>query len=149
MVDNAEDVAKETVRQTAFQKEQQAYEREARYEEMKVQNVGNVQAAKEIDEARLEAAAARREADAYVSEADLDDATIKGIREAFLNRWMDALERQHISHSAILKVKQTLGEPTADYDSTLAQLDRGHALASSMLEELNKPVAKKRPVPKA
>ena len=138
-------LARESLRQTALQKEELAYQAECQYDEGQLL-IDATTGADQLDNLRLSAAAKRKEADAYAKAADVSEDEIRDVRRGFLKRWINSLESSHIAHSAILKVKRDLEEPTADYDSILDTLDKGHGVATKRLSEIDK--AKRAPVKK-
>lgn len=136
VVENSELTASQSLIHKALQFDEIAFQAEFNVKEMTmiaaftstdVQNIRNV---------TLDAARKRREADAYIKAAQVSERQLLEHREAFLRRLIFVQEHSHVTHTAELKVKESLGEPTASYDSILDALDRGHALAYQMVEEI-------------
>lgn len=136
-VQDPEEVAAASLKTEAAQKEELAYSAEMSLEEAKASVLRGYGDENQLPQLRDNSLALRREANVYASAAQLTDAEIRSIRVAYLERWQEFTERNHIQHSSILKVKAELGEPTASYDSILEQLDIAHDLASKKLAEFN------------
>lgn len=135
-IDNPDDVAAQSLKSEATQKEELAFSQECGAAEYDALALRKLNDGTGHDAQNEQAAQYRREADVYVKMAGLSDEEIKQIHEGYLHRWIEHIERQHIHHSAILKVRAELGEPTASYDSILSGLDVSHDLAQKKLSEL-------------
>lgn len=136
-VEDPEAVAKEGLKNEARQKEELAYAAETAWEEGQALQLRKLDRGLNHDALHEDAIRKRKEADTYVKAAGLQKSEISDIRLAYLNRWLEHIELNHIHHSAVLKVKAELGEPTASYDSILASLDVGHDLALKKIHELS------------
>lgn len=137
-IENPAEVASESLRNEARQKEEIAFQREMSVEEFKALSLRKMAPnTNNLDKLQDDAKVARREADVYLKAAKLGKVDVAEVHRAYLHRWLEHVERNHIQHSALLKVRAELGEPTADYDSVLAGLDVAHDLALSKLKELD------------
>lgn len=136
VVEDPEAAGKAALTQTALQKDEIAFQAEFNLNEAQSIPEYSEQNSRHIRNLAIDAASKRRQADAYISASEVSPALLAEKRLEFLHRLLHAQEHSHVAHSAELKVKESLGEPSASYDSILAALDRGHSLALKMIAEI-------------
>lgn len=137
VVDDPAATARHALGQKALHLDEIAFQAEFNAKEMAcISQLTQVADLRNINAVNLEAQRKRREANAYIKESEISEKQLLEGRVAYLKRLIFAQEHSHVTHSAELKVKATLGEPTASHDSILEALDRGHELANQMLGEI-------------
>ena len=145
---NAEEVENNVIRGNALGLEERAVMME--YEADRFAAIGdtNPAYAAQLQNQTEQAAAARKEADAFIKEAlkrkVLAEEELAQHRRDIFTRIIQSVEQQHASAMTIRNIREGAGLPVPDRDNQIEEFERSWEVADRKLKALGKPKAEKR-----
>lgn len=145
---NAEEVENNTVLGNARGLEERAVMMEYEADRFAAIGESNPAYAAQLQTQTEQAAAARKEADAFVKEAlkrkVLTDEELAQLRRDVLTRIIQSVEQQHAAAVTIRDIRKNAGLPVPDRDNQIEEYEASWDVAARKLKAVGKPKAEKR-----